>query len=515
MANVPDPCVVVIFGASGDLTSRKLVPALYDMAAVGALPPRTCILGCARSTMSDDAWRDRLKPWAVEHARRFDAKRWAEFARRIHYLAGDATAPDFYPALAARNADLDRSFKIGGNVLFDLAVAPDLYEPIIKRLEGSGLVAEVRRGRSADRGAAPWQRIIVEKPFGHDLESARSLNRALGRVFEEEAIYRIDHYRGKELVQSLLVFRFANIIFEPLWNERYIDHVQITAAETVGVGNRAAFYDRVGAVRDMIQSHLLQVLALVAMEPPTSFATHHVRQEKIKIIDAIEPIPVDRLGRHAVLGQYGGDDQEPAYHETSGVAPGSTTETYAAVAFRFDNWRWAGTPFYVRTGKRLAAKRTEVVIQFRQPPAHLFKTVDGDAHRPANRIVIQIAPRGGVSLRFEGKVPGPGMKRDTVAMDFDYARRFGAEPVEAYGPLLLDAMRGDQSLFQHRFEVEGSWRAVMPLLGPESAVIRRGIQANYAPGTWGPAAADRLLAAHGREWLNDEECAEARGPDEA
>ncbi len=369
------------------------------------------------------------------------------------------------------------------------------------------MVQEGRRWCSIDREAMPWQRIVVEKPFGCDLESAEALNRALGRVFEEDAIYRIDHYLGKELVQSLLVFRFANTIFEPLWNQQHIDHVQITAAETVGVGRRAAYYDEVGAIRDMIQSHLLQVAALVAMEPPTSFRNHHVRQEKLKVLDAIEPIPADRIAERAALGHYSGDAEEPAYHLHEDVGRATTTETFAAVALRFGNWRWAGTPFYLRTGKRLAGKRTEVVIQFKQPPARLFAHLREEAgesaiERPANRIVIEIAPRGGVNLRFEGKVPGPGVRLDTVAMDFDYAKRFGSDPVEAYGPLILDAMRGDQALFQHRYEVESAWRAVMPLLGPESASIRACIHGNYAPGTWGPPQADRLLAADGRSWHN-------------
>jgi glucose-6-phosphate 1-dehydrogenase len=467
----PDPCVLVIFGASGDLTSRKIIPALYEMAAGSALPPSMCVLGVSRTEMTESTWRDKLRPWVEQHAKRFDAATWDAFARRIHYFPGSAADCGIYPQLSQRIGELSDEHGAGGNVLFYLAVAPSLAD--------------------------------IEKPFGLEIESAESLNRALGRVFEEDATYRIDHYLGKELVQSLLVFRFANTIFEPVWNHRYIDHVQITAAESIGVGRRAAYYDGVGAIRDMIQSHLLQVVALVAMEPPTSFRNHHIRQEKVKIIDAIRPLPVDRLEEFAALGQYDGDDAEPAYHLHPDIDPSSTTETFAAVSLRFDNWRWAGTPFYLRTGKRMAAKRTEVVIEFKQPPARLFEHLaPGD--RPANRIFIEIAPRGSVSLRFEGKVPGSGVRLDTVAMDFDYARRFGSDPVEAYGPLILDAMRGDQTLFQHRYEVEGAWRAVMPLLGPESETIRRDIHANYRPGGWGPPAADRLLTDHGRAWYNVE-----------
>ncbi len=498
----PDPCVVVIFGASGDLTARKLVPALYDLAACAALPAQTSILGISRSAMSDEAWREHLEPWVQEHAKRFDRAAWDRFAARVHYFAGDASDPATYPRLVERIAELGLRHGSRGNLLLYLAVSPPVAESIVGCLEGADLVAEGRRWCTIDRDRMPWQRVVVEKPFGLDLESARSLNRALGRVFEEDAIYRIDHYLGKELVQSLLVFRFANTIFEPIWNHRYVDHVQITAAETIGVGRRAGYYDGVGAVRDMVQSHLIQVAAVAAMEPPTSYTTHHIRQEKIKIIDAIEPLPEDRLPEVASLGQYAGDEQEPAYHLNPQVRQGTTTETFAAVTLCFDNWRWGGTPFYLRTGKRLAAKRTEVLIQFKQPPARLFRHLEGAGRRPANQVVIEIAPHGGVALRFEGKVPGAGVRLDTVEMEFDYAKRFGAEPVDAYGPLILDVMRGDQSLFQHRYDVEGAWRAVMPLLGAGSEVLRRNIHANYRPGSWGPETAESLMAAHGRAWHN-------------
>ncbi len=503
MSGEADPCVLVIFGASGDLTSRKIIPALTDLYAGGELPAGMSVLGVSRTAMTDDDWRDRLAPWVKEHARRDDPDAWEAFARRIHYFAGSASEPEIYPKLCERIAEVSDQHGGRGNILFYLAVKPSLYVPIIQCLDQSGLILEGRRWCSLDRNAMPWQRIIVEKPFGHDVATAQDLNRALGRVFEEDATYRIDHYLGKEIVQSLLVFRFANTIFEPLWNQQYIDHVQITAAETVGVGSRAGYFNEVGAIRDMIQSHLLQVMALVAMEPPTSFRNHHIRQEKVKIIDAIEPLPLDRLEDFAALGQYAGDGREPAYHLLDDVPEATTTETFAAVSLSFDNWRWAGTPFVLRTGKRMAAKRTEIVVQFKRPPAGLFRHLDIDAPaRLANRIIIEIAPDSGVSLRFDGKVPGLGMRLDTVAMDFDYAQRFGADPREAYGPLILDAMRGDQTLFQHRYEVEGAWRAVMPLLGPESESIRRNLHANYPPGSWGPPAADRLLTAHGRAWHN-------------
>ncbi len=509
MPGEPDPCVIVIFGASGDLAARKLIPALYELDVVGTLPRETCVLGVSRTLMSDDAWRDHLQPGTAEHAKGYDPSRWEAFAKRLFYFAGDATVAEIYSKFTERIETLSRHFKCHGNVLFYLSVTPSLYEPIVHRIDESSLILEGRRWCSLNREAMPWQRIIVEKPFGHDLESAHTLNLALGRVFEEDAIYRIDHYLGKELVQNLLVLRFANIIFEPLWNQQYIDHVQISATETVGVEDRVAFYDQTGALRDMIQSHLLQVLALVAMEPPSTMNAHHIRQEKIKIIDAIEPPPPppEALSQWAAFGQYAREGSEPAFHELDGVTPGSTTETFAAITLRFDNWRWAGTPFYIRTGKRMARKRTEIVIQFKQPPAQLFRHLEpfiSGGTRPANRIVIEIAPREGVSMRFEGKVPGSGIKLDTVAMDFDYAHRFEAEPMEAYGPLLLDAMRGDQTLFKHRYDVEGAWKAVMPFLNSEADDLRKDIHANYASGSWGPKSADAMLARDGRAWHNPE-----------
>jgi glucose-6-phosphate 1-dehydrogenase len=497
--------VIVIFGASGDLTSRKLVPALFEMDRAGELPRGTCIVGVSRTPLADDAWRDKLQPWAARHAKGFAESRWREFAQRIAYFTGDAATIDPYAALAARIAELSQRFDCRGNILFYLSVAPSLYEPIIARIDEAGLVTEGRRWCSLEREQAPWQRIIVEKPFGHDAASAASLNRALGRVFEEEAIFRIDHYLGKELVQNLLVFRFANTIFEPVWNHRYIDHVQITAAETLGVGHRAEFYDEAGAIRDMIQSHLMQVMALVAMEPPVSYEARHIRQEKIRAIDAIAPIAPDHVAESCALGQYAAARDEPAYHLNPRVRPGTTTETFAAIRLQVNNWRWAGTPFYLRSGKRMAAKRTEVVIQFRHPPANLFTKIEPFASggsRPADQIVIEIAPRESVQIRFQGKVPGSLVRLDSVTMDFDYASRFKAEPVEAYGPLIIDVMRGDQTLFKHRYEVEGAWGSIMPFLGPESAPLRESMAANYQPGSWGPKAADELMTRGGRAWHN-------------
>ncbi len=502
---VADPCVIVIFGASGDLTARKLIPALYELHCAATLPRETTVLGISRSRKSDDSWRDELQPWARGHASGFDSARWSEFAQRVHYLPADATRADDYPDLRARIADLASEGGHCGNVLLYLSVAPHLYEPVIDRIAASDIVAEGRRWCSINRDTAPWHRIIIEKPFGSDLASAESLNRALGRVFEEDSIFRIDHYLGKELVQNILALRFANTIFEPVWNHRYVDHVQISATETIGVEDRASYYETSGALRDMIQSHLLQVLALVAMEPPTHISANHIRQEKIKILDAIEA-PASDLSQHVCFGQYGsGDAGMRAYRDESDVAPDSRTDTFAAMRVQFANWRWAGTPFYLRSGKRLARKCTEIVVQFKQPAAPLFRRVEpfrsGQPLAP-NRIRIEVAPNPGMSLRFAAKVPGGSLRLDTADMDFDLAEHFHKDPAEAYGPLLLDAMRGDQTLYPHRMEVEGAWRAVMPFLTTEAQPLRDDIAGNYPAGSWGPESADEMLARDGRAWHN-------------
>jgi len=496
-----DPCILVILGASGDLAKRKLIPSMVEMSRLGLLSPKTVILGVSRTPKRDEEWRDELLPWARKHASGFDEGAWSDLSRRIFYHAGDAAKPDAYPGLSARLEELGRQHSTKGNILFYMSVAPELYEPIVAQIDDAALVTEGRRWCSVDPSVRSWQRIIVEKPFGSDEESASSLNRALGRVFDEEAIYRIDHYLGKEVVQGMLALRFANTIFEPIWNQQYIDHVQITAAETVGVGQRVAFYDGTGAIRDMIQSHLLQILTFVVMEPPTSFRAEHIRAEKIKVVDAIQIPPAARIAEFGALGQYGADAAEPAYHLTQGVSPQSRTETFAALKLVFDNWRWAGTPFYLRSGKKMRAKCTEVVIEFKPPAANLFRNVLASPPE-ANRIVLEIAPHERFRIRCETKVPGQGFRLAPLEVVGDIAAQFDAEPLEAYGPLIVDAMRGDQSLYKHRYEVEGAWRAVMPFLGPESEPLRRSIYANYAPGSWGPEASDALLARDGRRWHN-------------
>ena len=518
----PDPCVLVIFGASGDLTARKLIPALYQLDQQGRLPESLAVIGVARTEHSDEDWRLRLKPWVQKHAEGFDEEHWLWFSARLHYLSGSATDPDLYPVLIEKINEVGEHhdqcdttlastspWACLPNVLFYLAVAPKLIQPIVSRLGDSGIVMEGRRWCAVDPEGVPWQRIIIEKPIGHDYESGEEINRAVGRVFEEEAVYRIDHYLGKELIQNILVMRFANSIFEPLWNNNLVDHVQVTAAEAVGVGRRAAnYYDTAGATRDMLQSHLLQVMALVAMEPPPSYDATAIRREKIKLLDSVRLVSEGQAPADAALGRYGAsdtpDDEDGglAYIDLPDVDHRRFTETFSAMRLFVDNWRWAGVPFYLRSGKKLARKLTEIVVQFKSPPAHLFRDVEpfrSGGQRPANRIVINIAPDDGVSLRFEAKVPGPSLQIGSVKADFDYQYVFKTQPMEAYGPLLLDAMRGDQTLFKHRDELSIAWQIVDPFLNSQPLLER--IE-EYPARSWGPAAADALLAELGHKWHN-------------
>lgn len=503
-----EPCVIVIFGASGDLTHRKLIPSLYDQHLAGTLHERTRIVGVSRTEYSDDDFRDKLATSVEKFAGSYDHEAWSEFAKRVHYHPADASEPEQMPGLAERINALASEAEIGKasgspNILFYLSVAPTLYEPIIGAIGASGLVAEGKRWCSLNPADSSWQRIIVEKPFGSDLSSASSLNRALGRVFEEEAIFRIDHYLGKELVQNFMVLRFANTIFEPVWNRIYVEHVQVTAAESVGVGSRAAnYYDSPagGALRDMVASHLLQVVALVAMETPSTYHADAIMREKIKLFNTNVPVDAQHAAGAGAFGRYAADADGPAYTDEKGVDPANKTETYAAIRLGFDNWRWAGVPFYLRSGKRLARKLTEVVVQFRHPPTDIFRHLDTRVtERPANRLVINIAPSEGISLRIEGKVPGLGLKIASAKLDLDYLESFGGEHPEAYGPLIIDAIRGDRTLYKHRDEVESSWRICQGFL--ESQQLRDGIQ-EYTPGGWGPACADALLEREGFVWHN-------------
>lgn len=508
VSNTPEPCIIVIFGASGDLTHRKLIPSLYDLDRQGMLPGNTPILGVSRTAMTDDGFRQKLEPSAKKFAGHFDDAAWSKFAKRVHYEPLDATDGESFRKLNERVERLAEELQLNTgtgmpNILFYLSVSPELYEPIIANVGASGLVVEGRRWCSLNQNLTSWQRIIVEKPFGSDLATAESLNRALGRVFDEDAIFRIDHYLGKELVQNILVLRFANTIFEPIWNRSYVDHIQVTAAETVGVGSRAGtFYDTAGAMRDMIQSHLLQILAMVTIEAPSAFDSAAIMREKIKLFNSAKPVAAGEIMHAGVFGRYAADAKkgEPAYTEEKGVEAARRTETYAAMRLEIDNWRWAGVPMYLRSGKKLAGKLTEVVVQFKKPATNIFRTVSSSVgDRGGNRLIINIAPREGLSLWVEGKVPGSGLRIDAANLDLDYVERFGGEPIEAYGPLILDAMRGDRTLYKHREEVESGWRICDPFIQHEG--LRRAIH-EYKPGSWGPAAAEELLARDGRSWHN-------------
>ncbi|MFW6060785.1 MAG: glucose-6-phosphate dehydrogenase [Phycisphaeraceae bacterium] len=496
-------CLIVIFGASGDLTKRKLIPALYDLYCTGMMPEHFAVLGVSRTKYSDDAFRDYLARHARQFAQRFDDDRWKDFAQRIHYHPADSTQYEAMPGIKQRMAELSQQHEIGDNALFYLSVAPRLYDPVIENLGAHRMVTEGKAWCSLNQAHRPWQRIIVEKPFGRDVESAAHLNRVLGRVFEDENVFRIDHYLGKETVQNLMVFRFANAIFEPIWSRTYIDHVQVTAAETVGVEGRGDYFDGPdgGSMRDMIQSHLLQVMALVAMEPPVNMRAEDIRGEATKVLNAVrEPRP-EEVSDIAARGQYiagtSKGEYVPGYREEEGVDPNSRRETYAALKVQLDTWRWSGVPFYLRSGKRLPKKTTEIVVNFKPTPHRLFAG-DHDGGPTPNQIIINVQPNEGIRLRFEGKVPGIGMTIKSVVMDFDYAQQFHAEPPEAYATLLLDAMRGDQTLFKQREEIEQAWRIVQPVLDHWEAGDAPPPQ--YSAGTWGPAEADALMQRDGRRW---------------
>jgi glucose-6-phosphate 1-dehydrogenase len=478
---------MVIFGATGDLTRRKLVPALYNLARAGLLPERFAAVGFARRPWSSDHFRDEMGRGVSEFSRLGapDPGDWRRFGAMLEYLEGAFDDPAAYQRLADRLETLDRERGLAGNRLFYLAVPPAELPTILHRLKGAGLV------RPPDGG--PWSRAIVEKPVGRDLESARALNGLLGRVLHESQTFRIDHYLGKETVQNILVFRFANSIWEPLWNRGHVDYVEICAAETLGVGTRGRFYEQTGVLRDIVQSHLLEVLSLTAMEPPTTGGADDIRTEKLKVLNALRDPWDDTIVRDVVLGQYRG------YREEPDVAPDSNTPTYAALRVFVDNWRWQGVPFYLRTGKKLAKRVTEISLHMRSIPLSLFGRQDVCERVEPNVLTLRIQPDEGISLRFASKVPGLDLRVGTVAMDMSYLETFGGEPPEAYERLLLDAMRGDATLFSRRDAVEASWAWITPILEH----VERNPPAdfpNYDPGSWGPERAGELMRRDRRAW---------------
>jgi glucose-6-phosphate 1-dehydrogenase len=487
-----DPCTIVIFGASGDLTRRKLIPALYELAACRSLARRFAIIGFARSEMSDAAFQDA----AAEAVRknnggcRINDDDLRSFAQSFAYVAGDYDQPDAFERLSRRLEELDRERHLEGNRLYYLATPPAVYPKVIAQVRN----AELTRPPNGNS----WIRIIVEKPFGHDLASARKLNRAILGAFDETQVYRIDHFLGKDTVQNLLALRFGNGIFEPLWNRNYVDHVQITAAETLGVEQRAAFYETTGALRDMFQSHLLQLISLVAIEPPSNFDATAVRNEKLKVLQALRPYTPESVATDVVPSQYAQgqiDGQDVAgYRQEPGVKADSRTESFVAAKLAVDNWRWADVPFYIRTGKRMPRRVTEIAINFRRAPHLLFRGQGIDT----NSLVLNIQPEEGISIAFHAKLPGQKMRLTRVAMDFSYRAVFGASERSAYATLLNDCMRGDATLFDRADGVEAAWAFVQPILDawePQG----RSVPA-YPAGSWGPHEADELLSRDGRHW---------------
>ena len=511
LERIPDPCVLVVFGATGDLSHRKILPAVYNLRRAGLLPQESTVLGFARRPYTDEKYRDEMH----EAARRFSRNPvepavWEDFADGIHYQRGNFDETASYRALAERLEQIEAARGTRGNVLFYLATPPSAYPEIVANLGRVGL-NEARDG---------WARIVVEKPFGHDLDSAIALNNALVDVFDESQVYRIDHYLGKDTVRNLMVFRFGNGIFEPLWNRRYVDHVQITVAEDLGVDGRGAFYEEAGASRDIVQNHMLQLLCLVAMEPPIAFEADALRDEKVRVLRAVDNDWTEEEVRSSVVrAQYtagwSADRRVPGFRNEEEVAPDSTVETYVALELEVQNWRWAGVPFYLRTGKRLPRRATEIAIQFKQPPLRLFR--ESASEPEPNLLAMRIQPDEGILLRFAAKVPELGLDVRSVNMDFTYGSSFMRDAPEAYETLILDAMLGDASLFTRADEVEAAWSIVTPLnrmwleFDLEHPAPQPGMRIEtrnepggelffYQAGTWGPEAADRLIERSGRKW---------------
>lgn len=497
-----DPCVVVIFGATGDLTHRKLVPALYNLALDGLLPANFSLVGCARRELTDEAFRGELETSLKKFSRRLPMNEsiWSEFSKHSYYVSSAFDDPNGYAKLKTLLEKIDSDSGIRSNRVFYLATSPDYFETIARGLGGAGLLEA-----EASKNGQPRSRVIVEKPFGHDVESAKALNSAFLEVMREDQVYRIDHYLGKETVQNLLVFRFANGIFEPIWNQKYISHVEISVCETLGLGGRAGYFDKAGILRDIVQNHALQLLCLVALEPPVAFEADAVRNEKVKVLQSLRRIPKSEVGSKVVRARYLAGSiagqQVNGYLGEDGVNPESTTETYVGMELAIDNWRWAGVPFYLRAGKRLPKRVTEISIHFKNVPYTLFRDQNVKSMK-SNILSFQIQPDEGIALKISSKPPGPQVRVQTVNMNFSYGTSFGIEPPEAYERLILDCMRGDATLFTRDDEIEEAWAFLEPVFqawreksGKTPPVY------GYEAGTWGPAVADELLSKRiGQGW---------------
>jgi len=486
---VAGPCVFVLFGAAGDLTKRKLIPALFNLVNAKLLPDNFAVMGVSVDDLDAEGFRKQVSEFLPTH----DEAPVDWLRSRLFYERGDFGDPNTFSKLRDRLAAIDAERQTGGNYLFYLATAPKFFAPIVQQL-GKADLSKQENGR--------WRRVVIEKPFGQDLESAKTLNRDIKSVLQENQIYRIDHYLGKETVQNIMVFRFDNAIFEPIWNRRYIDHVQITNAETVGVERRGAYFDNAGTLRDMVPNHVMQLLSLTAMESPVSFQADAVRNEQAKVLHSLQPLNAEDVLQQSVRGQYGegviADERVPRYRSEPGVNPDSRTETFVALKLNIDNWRWAGVPFYFRTGKRLAQRHTEIVIQFKRMPFELFR--NAPFHKlHTNTLVIQIQPVEGISLSFGAKIPGPVLRVGSVDMSFEYSKYFGADAYTGYEVLLYDCMMGDATLFQRADMVEAGWSVIDPILDVWKAVPPRKFP-NYPSGSWGPAESDQLLETDNRQW---------------